>query len=177
MENSVSFGLLYHDWTTFAALTTCCAIVSHYFNTLFVRVHTLDLVPGWRLGWIVFQDNQHGSIQEVKRGAQRLAQVILGSSHLAQVAIEAALNSDQESTALWKKHLYSTIEMQAKVLCGMLNDCCGLDVIFPNGGESCLAWIMHLLTSSIFPSLHSLMYLLQSIFSYVCNGANSSRHV
>lgn len=147
------------------------------FLTLIHLYVYIDLVPGWRLGWIVFQDNQHGSIQEVKRGAQRLAQVILGSSHLAQVAIEAALNSDQESTSLWKKHLYSTIEMQAKVLCGMLNDCRGLDVIFPNGGESCLAWIMHLLTSSIFPSLHSLMYLLQSIFSYVCNGANSSRHV
>ena len=141
-------------------------------------MHTLDLVPGWRLGWIVFQDNQHGSIQEVKRGAQRLAQVILGSSHLAQVAIEAALDSDQESTALWKKHLYSTIEMQAKVLCGMLNDCRGLDVIFPNGGESYLAWICICLpTSSIFPFLHSLMYILQSIFSYVCNGASSSRHV
>ena len=153
-------------------------VVPLFLTTLIHYLYVnIDLVPGWRLGWIVFQDNQHGSIQEVKRGVQRLAQVILGSSHLAQVAIEAALNSDQESTALWKKHLYSTIEMQAKVLCGMLNDCRGLDVIFPNGGESCLAWIMHLLTSSIFPSLHSLMYLLQSIFSYVCNGANSSRHV
>ena len=112
----------------------------------------IDLVPGWRLGWIVFQDNQHGSIQEVKRGVQRLAQVILGSSHLAQVAIEAALNSDQESTALWKKHLYFTIEMQAKVLCGMLNDCRGLDVIFPNGGESNLGLCIAYLFNLSFPS-------------------------
>ena len=111
-------------------------VVPLFLTTLIHYLYVnIDLVPGWRLGWIVFQDNQHGSIQEVKRGVQRLAQVILGSSHLAQVAIEAALNSDQESTALWKKHLYSTIEMQAKVLCGMLNDCRGLDVIFPNGGE------------------------------------------
>ena len=110
-------------------------IVSHFYTFACIFI---DLVPGWRLGWIVFQDNQHGSIQEVKRGAQRLAQIILGSCHLAQVAIEPALNTDhdQESTKLWKKHLYSTIEMQAKVLCDMLNDCHGLDVIFPNGGES-----------------------------------------
>ena len=95
------------------------------------------LVPGWRLGWIVFQDSHHGAIQEVKRGAQRLAQVILGSSHLAQVAIPAVLDpsteSDLTSTALWKRNLYTTIEDQAALLCGLLNECDGLNVIFPQG--------------------------------------------
>ncbi|KAL7530503.1 hypothetical protein ACHAXR_003530, partial [Thalassiosira sp. AJA248-18] len=95
------------------------------------------LVPGWRLGWIVFNDNHHGAIQEVKKGAQRLAQVVLGSSHLAQVAIPAVLDPTEESdlvpTLLWKRNLYSTIEMQAKLLCALLNECHGLDVIFPEG--------------------------------------------
>mmetsp|Transcript_13610 Transcript_13610/g.29607 ORF Transcript_13610/g.29607 Transcript_13610/m.29607 type:complete len:556 (-) Transcript_13610:148-1815(-) len=95
------------------------------------------LVPGWRLGWIVFQDSHNGAIQEVKNGAQRLAQVVLGSSHLAQVAIPAVLNpsneSDVVSTALWKSAIYSTIEEQANLLCGLLNECHGLGVIFPEG--------------------------------------------
>lgn len=97
----------------------------------------LDLVPGWRLGWIVFQDNRHGAIEEVKRGAQRLAQVVLGASHLAQLAIPAVLDpsdeSDRASTALWKETLHSTIEKQAYLLCGLLNDCHGLNVIYPEG--------------------------------------------
>lgn len=99
----------------------------------------LDLVPGWRLGWIVFQDSRCGAIQEVKKGAQRLAQVILGSSHLSQVAIPAVLDpstdSDRLSIALWKKNLIFTIEKQAELLCGLLNECHGLNVMFPEGGE------------------------------------------
>ena len=99
----------------------------------------IDLVPGWRLGWIVFQDSHHGAIQEVKKGAQRLAQVVLGASHLAQVAIAAVLNpsdeSDHASTVLWKINLYSTMEKQANLLCGLLTECHGLNVIFPEGGE------------------------------------------
>lgn len=99
-----------------------------------------DLVPGWRLGWIVFQDNTSQSLQEVKRGAQRLAQVILGASHLPQVAISAVLDPSDEaermSIMLWKDNLYSTVERQAKLLCGLLSECHGLDVIFPDGGKS-----------------------------------------
>jgi tyrosine aminotransferase len=91
------------------------------------------------LGWIVFQDNRCGAIQEVKKGAQRLAQVILGASHLAQMAIPAVLDpssdNDRLSIELWKKKLHSTIEKQANLLCRLLNDCHGLDVIFPEGGE------------------------------------------
>mmetsp|Transcript_40054 Transcript_40054/g.86384 ORF Transcript_40054/g.86384 Transcript_40054/m.86384 type:complete len:675 (-) Transcript_40054:145-2169(-) len=117
------------------------------------------LVPGWRLGWIVFQDNIHGSIRQVQEGAQRLAQVVLGASHLAQVAIPAVLAptstsleeeeeedksqdgndcvtmmlSSSSSTALWKAALYSTMEKQATLLCGLLDQCRGLRVIFPEG--------------------------------------------
>ena len=108
--------------------------ISFTFDTLFT-----DLVPGWRVGWLVFQDSYHGAIQQVKEGAKRLAQVILGSSHLSQDVIPAVLTpsdeSDAESTASWKENLYATIETQAALLCGLLNECHGLDVIFPEGGE------------------------------------------
>ncbi len=91
------------------------------------------------MGWIVFQDSRCGAIQNVQRGAQRLAQVILGSSHLAQMAIPAVLDpsseSDRLSIELWKRDLHSTIEKQANLLCDLLNECHGLDVIYPEGGE------------------------------------------
>ena len=95
------------------------------------------LVPGWRLGWIVYQDNKYGSISNVKKGAQRLAQVVLGACHLAQYAIPAVLDPkddvDRISTATWKAQLHCTIEKQAGLLCGLLNMCHGLQVIFPEG--------------------------------------------
>jgi tyrosine aminotransferase len=96
------------------------------------------LVPGWRVGWIVFHDNRHGSLRQVKEGARRLAQVVLGASHLAQVAVPAVLDppSDEgrSSVATWKAELYRTVEKQAKLLCGMLDyECRGLDVISPQG--------------------------------------------
>eukprot|EP00985_Skeletonema_marinoi_P007544 scaffold3316_cov94-Skeletonema_marinoi.AAC.27 len=72
------------------------------------------LIPGWRLGWLIFQDSRHGSIQDVKKGAQRLAQVVLGASRLAQVVIPA-------------------VEDQAALLCGLLKECQGLEVIHPQG--------------------------------------------
>lgn len=81
--------------------------------------------------------SHHGAVQEVKKGAQRLAQVILGASHLAQVAIPAVLNpssdEDELATLAWKKKLHSTIQNQANLLCNLLNTCHGLEVIPPQG--------------------------------------------
>lgn len=95
------------------------------------------LVPGWRLGWIVFHDSHYGSIQEVKKGAQRLAQVILGASHLAQVAIPAVLKPSTEEDKLaltaWKSELHAMIQNQSNLLCSLLNQCHGLEVIYPQG--------------------------------------------
>jgi tyrosine aminotransferase len=85
----------------------------------------------------LFIFSQHGAIQEVKKGAQRLAQVVLGASHLAQTAIPAVLNpsneSDRLATSAWKKQLHSMIQNQACLLCGLLNTCHGLEVLYPQG--------------------------------------------
>ena len=81
--------------------------------------------------------SHHGAIQEVKKGAQRLAQVILGASHLAQVVIPAVLNPSTEvdrlATTSWKNQLHEMIQNQASLLCSLLNDCHGLEVIQPQG--------------------------------------------
>ena len=95
-----------------------------------------DLIPGWRLGWLIFQDCRHGSIQDVKKGTERLAQIVLGACVLAQVVIPAVLNPNESDMALiaqWKENLFSQIENQAALLCGLLTECQGLEVIQPKG--------------------------------------------
>lgn len=90
-------------------------------------------------------NSNNGAIKEVKKGAQRLAQVILGASHLAQVAIPAVLapssEADRVAIVAWKDNLNSTIEKQAKLLCDLLNECYGLDVIYPQGAMYAMARI------------------------------------
>jgi tyrosine aminotransferase len=101
----------------------------------------------------------YGTLQEVKQGAKRLAQIILGASHLAQVAIPALLlippdenpeekgaNEENSSDGIkneyntyielmaWKSNLRDTLYEQSKVLCTALQQIgrC-LEVIPPQG--------------------------------------------
>jgi tyrosine aminotransferase len=125
-----------------------------------------DLVPGWRLGWIIFQDSCHESIQEVKKGAQRLAQVVLGASRLAQVAIPAVLDpsneSDAASIAQWKENLYAQVENQAALLYGLLNECHGLEVIRPQGAMYAMVQIhVHLFDEDIYDDVSFMKLLLE----------------
>lgn len=94
------------------------------------------LVPGWRLGWAVFQDNVWGSIREVEAGAKKLAKLTHGISHLQQSAIPALLSTRTPSLTSWKEHLRTTLEHQAKVLTSWLEDeCHGLSVRSPIQGS------------------------------------------
>ena len=96
------------------------------------------MVPGWRAGWVVFQDNVHGSIEEVRRGAVRLAQVVLGCSRLVQSVIPAVLcpeDADAGAVEAWRADAYGRIEAQASHLCRLLDGCPGLEVVWPEGGE------------------------------------------
>lgn len=78
-----------------------------------------------------------GALREVEAGAKRLAQVILGASHLAQSVIPALLDpqteADREAIAKWKTELKSTLELQAKAVCDGLAECHGLTVHLPQG--------------------------------------------
>lgn len=95
------------------------------------------LVPGWRVGWIVFHDSKSGSLRKVERGAKRLAQVVLGASHLIQCAIPAVLTPSmpQEGSSIdaWKKGVTKTLARQATFTYDMLSKCPGLTVIPPQG--------------------------------------------
>jgi tyrosine aminotransferase len=91
------------------------------------------LLPGWRIGWIVFNHNIYMSLAEVEAGARRLAQVILGASHLAQSAIPALLSTDDPDLARWKQDLRNTLADQAEYLCSQLATCPCLEVTSPQG--------------------------------------------
>lgn len=91
------------------------------------------LLPGWRVGWLVFQDDVYGSLSQVQAGAKRLAQVILGASHLAQTAIPSLLEPKNIEIRQWKHDLRTALQTQADILCDRLSAAPGLRVIRPGG--------------------------------------------
>lgn len=92
------------------------------------------LLPGWRVGWIVFHDNNFGSLAPVEAGAKRLAQVVLGASHLVQRVIPKLLSPDDPiQMEDWKENLRLTLAHQATFLCRKLSACHGLQVLPPQG--------------------------------------------
>jgi tyrosine aminotransferase len=96
------------------------------------------LVPGWRLGWLVFFDyTSTQKMKEVNAGVKRLAQVILGASHLAQGVIPAVLDPQTEanvySIQTWKDNLLQKLELQSNFVNDSLSNVIGLKVI-PSSG-------------------------------------------
>jgi len=49
------------------------------------------VVPGWRIGWLLFHDAGTGRLAEVKAGALALTQIILGANTLIQALLPALL--------------------------------------------------------------------------------------
>jgi tyrosine aminotransferase len=90
------------------------------------------LLPGWRVGWAVFQDNKYDSLREVEAGAKRLAQVILGASNLVQSVIPALLTPSPQIDQ-WTYTLRVTLEEQAQFLYQKLSKCHGLSTLAPQG--------------------------------------------
>lgn len=80
-----------------------------------------------------FPDSVHGSLQQVEAGAKRLAQVILGASHLVQTAIPALLDPSNTEVQAWKVQLRSTLQKQMNYLCNRLAQTPGLQVFSPGG--------------------------------------------
>lgn len=80
----------------------------------------------------------YGSLSEVKKGAQRLAQLILGASHLMQTVIPKLLQpssvEDAEAIADWKRNLCCTLSKQASCLGVDLQGINGLSVTTQSTG-------------------------------------------
>jgi tyrosine aminotransferase len=91
------------------------------------------MLPGWRIGWLAFQDNVYGSLRQVEQGAHRLAQTIHGVSCLTQAAIPTLLSASTPDLREWKENHRSALERQGMLLCSGLNDCYCLKVGPPQG--------------------------------------------
>lgn len=78
----------------------------------------------------------------VEAGAKRLAQVILGASHLAQTAIPALLDTTDPGLTAWKEELRETLAEQAEQLCDRLSACRGLEVVAPQGAMYAMVRIL-----------------------------------
>jgi tyrosine aminotransferase len=91
------------------------------------------LLPGWRIGWCTFQDNTHGSLREVERGAHRINKFLHGVSHLQQSVIPIMLSQSTAGLVNWKENLRATLERQANILCSNLNNSHCLNVAPPQG--------------------------------------------
>ena len=101
------------------------------------------LLPGWRIGWALFRDNKFGSLEPILAGAKRLAQVILGASHLAQTAIPVLLNQQNQEILSWQETLRSTLEEQSHCIATRLSQIPGLTVL-PSGGAMYMMVRIHL---------------------------------
>mmetsp|Transcript_11453 Transcript_11453/g.32958 ORF Transcript_11453/g.32958 Transcript_11453/m.32958 type:complete len:503 (+) Transcript_11453:172-1680(+) len=113
------------------------------------------LVPGWRIGWIAFQDNHCGSLRHVEEGAHRLATLQHGVSHLQQSAISTLLSpSTTPELASWKENFRALLERQATLLCsGLTRDCHCLDIRSPPQGS--MYAIVHLDLDSLDETIQS----------------------
>ena len=104
---------------------------------LSIRILHFNAHNNFRVGWLVFNDNKTNSLKEVKSGVRRLAQVVLGASHIAQCAIPAALAptkpADIARVVEWKRETKETFATQAFLAYTKLRSCPGLDATKPQG--------------------------------------------
>ena len=80
-------------------------------------------------------------MREIEAGAKRLAQVILGASHLAQSAVPKLLEKGDTSVDEWKAELRRTLEGQANFLVAGLSAIPGLQVLDSQGAMYLMARI------------------------------------
>lgn len=130
------------------------------------------LVPGWRVGWLTFQDNVRGSLHQVELGAHRLSQLQHGVSHLAQAAIPTLLSASTPGLAAWKESFRSTLERQGMLLCSSLNDAYCLRVAPPQGAMYAIVHIrFDRLNSTIHNDMDFAMKLVEEENVFVLPGS------
>lgn len=102
---------------------------SSYVSSIFYATRPADIDRNFSI---------YESLSEIEAGAKRLAQVVLGASHLAQTAVPALLSpsSTEHVSAIlqWKTFIRNTLQDQAECLCDALSKIgpC-LQVIPPQG--------------------------------------------
>jgi len=89
------------------------------------------LAPGWRMGWIAIHDLTTSPVlTEVRDGANRLAQLLLGATTILQAALPAIFTKLDPQ---FYTTLNATLEKQALLFYQLIGKCVGLKPIQPQG--------------------------------------------
>ncbi len=96
------------------------------------------VVPGWRVGWIVFHDADSGALKDVRVGIRSLTQIVLGANSLIQSAIPAVLRpaaGSAEETRLqeFATNYMNVLRSNAEMCVRICADCKEIDAIEPAG--------------------------------------------
>jgi tyrosine aminotransferase len=76
--------------------------------------------------------SKYGSLKEIKLGAKRLSQLVLGASHLIQAVVPKLVTPTNEESKEciqeWKQNLRRLLSEQASYLCNALHNVSGLSI-------------------------------------------------
>jgi tyrosine aminotransferase len=83
----------------------------------------------------------YGSVRNIEQGVKRLAQNIMGASHLAQTIVPALLDPSSQRVEEWKMAIRDILGTQARYVSEKLSLCPGLSVAEPAGAMYALVSI------------------------------------
>jgi tyrosine aminotransferase len=96
------------------------------------------IVPGWRVGWLIFHDKGTGRLDEYKTGVRSLTQITLGASSLLQAALPHVLcatpgSKDAHSLQQFMEHYMGILSVNGQLCVEESKSCPELSVIEPKG--------------------------------------------
>jgi len=96
------------------------------------------IVPGWRVGWIIFHDKGTGRLKDYKSGVRNLTQIVLGANSLVQGAIPRLLtpavgSKDAIILQEFMQHYMDTLRRNTAICVREAMLCPEISVIEPAG--------------------------------------------
>jgi len=96
------------------------------------------IVPGWRVGWLIFHDKSTGRLQEYKSGVKSLTQITLGAPSLLQASLPHLLcpgprSKDANSLRQFSANYMSILRRNTQICMEEGRRCREISVIQPSG--------------------------------------------
>lgn len=96
------------------------------------------VVPGWRVGWLVFHDQGCGTLKDLRVGIRSLTQIVLGANALIQAAIPSVLkptpgSKEEENLKTFSKNYMKVLRSNAEMCLRICADCKEISAIEPQG--------------------------------------------
>ncbi len=96
------------------------------------------IVPGWRVGWLIFHEKGTGRFKELRSGIKSLTQIIVGANSLIQAAIPRLLcptsgSKDERDLQTFSKQYMDVLRTNAQICLNEAKSCPELTVVEPQG--------------------------------------------